>query len=384
MQLTDTLIASGYERVAVNLANDLPSDRYRSHLCTTRADGPLAEFVASHVGKLRLQRARRFDVGALRRLVSYIRQNQIEVLHAHGTTVFISLLASCFPPHPAVIWHNHAGRLTAVEHPKLRWRLAARRVHGTIVASRLLLDWSVRKLGMSSDRIWYIPNYARLPDRVEPATDLPGQPGSRIVSVANLLPDKDPLNLLRAMKFVARDWPAAHLLMVGCPGDQGYMGKVRAELATSALQGRVSLLGVRTDVPSILRACDIGVLGSATEGMPLALVEYGLAGLPAIATRVGQCEEMLGGGSVGLLVSPSAPEELARAVLSLLSSPTQRADLGNRFQQHVQQNYSADRVLQQAGEVYAIVLGSQTKAVRAGASRRRLAEAGENSSKLLF
>ena len=46
MQVCDTLAAGGQERVALNIANLLPGDRYRSHLCTTRADGPLADAVA--------------------------------------------------------------------------------------------------------------------------------------------------------------------------------------------------------------------------------------------------------------------------------------------------------------------------------------------------
>jgi glycosyltransferase involved in cell wall biosynthesis len=369
MQLTDTLIASGYERVAVNLANELPANCYRSYLCTTRADGPLAELVAPHVGRLRLQRTSSFDLGAVRQLVSYVRQNQIEILHAHGTTVFISILASYFWPRPAIIWHNHAGRLAAIEHPKLHWQVAARCVHGTIVASRPLADWCVRILGMSSNRVWYIPNFVRLPDRAQPAGGLPGQPGSRIVSVANLLPDKDPLNLLRSMKTVAREWPTAHLILVGCPGDSGYMTRVRAELADTVLQGRVSMLGVRTDVTSILRACDIGVLASATEAMPLALVEYGMAGLPAVATRVGQCEEILDDGRVGLIVPPSTPDELSRAILSLLASPARRAELGRSFQQYVKEKFSEQQVLPRIGEVYSAVLDSQKKVLRAGAAR---------------
>jgi len=370
MQLTDTLTAAGYERVAVNLANDLPANRYRSYLCTTRRDGPLEELIAPHVGRLRLQRAHRFDLGAVLRLVSYIRKNQIQILHAHGTTVFMSILASRFQPHPAVIWHNHAGRLTADEHPKLRWRLAARRIDGTIVVSQLLQQWCVRNLGMPPDRTWYVRNYVHMPDHVEPASSLPGQPNFRIVSVANLLPDKDPLNLLRAMKIVARESPSAHLLMVGRSGDSAYMEKVRAEMADAVLQGRVSMLGVRSDVASIMKGCDIGVLASATEGLPLTLLEYGMAGLPVVTTRVGQCEEVLNGGRLGLLVPPSAPDELAQAILSLLASPARRAELGNRFQQHVQENYSRDQVLQQIGEVYATVLASRTNVAGAGASRR--------------
>ena len=63
MQVIDTLAMGGAERVAVNLANGLPAARYASHLCTTRQDGPLAASLERHVGRLRLGRTRRLDVG---------------------------------------------------------------------------------------------------------------------------------------------------------------------------------------------------------------------------------------------------------------------------------------------------------------------------------
>src|SRR5438876_11120160 len=86
------------------------------------------------------------------------------------------------------------------------------------------------------------------------------------------------------------------------------------------------------------KACDVGVLSSRSEGMPLALLEYGMNGLPSVATRVGQCAEMLDDGRAGLLVPPAAPEPLAKAILALLQSPEQRAELGGRFRQRTQQH----------------------------------------------
>jgi glycosyltransferase involved in cell wall biosynthesis len=195
-----------------------------------------------------------------------------------------------------------------------------------------------------------------MPEVVEAAAGLPGKPGFRIASVANLLPPKDPLNLLRAMQIVARASPDAHLLMVGRKGDNGYMKLLLAEATDPILRDRVSFLGVRSDVPAILKACDIGVLSSASEGFPLALVEYGLARLPAVATRVGQCEEILDGGRVGLLVPPSTPDELARALLLLLESSARRTELGAGFRRHIRQTYSPERIMQQMSGIYKSVI----------------------------
>ena len=72
VQLIDRLVAGGMERIAVDLANHLPQERYRSYLCTTRADGPLYADLAPHVGHICLRRKHRFDMSALRRFVSFV------------------------------------------------------------------------------------------------------------------------------------------------------------------------------------------------------------------------------------------------------------------------------------------------------------------------
>jgi glycosyltransferase involved in cell wall biosynthesis len=106
----------------------------------------------------------------------------------------------------------------------------------------------------------------------------------------------------------------------------------------------------------VLKACDIGVLSSASEGMPLALLEYGMNGLPAVATRVGQCAEVLDHGRAGLVVPPGASADLAEAIISLLNSPDRRASLGERLRQRTAQAYSADACVNQICGVYDRVL----------------------------
>src|ERR1700731_414729 len=65
MHIIDTLVAAGAERVAVNIVNHLPREKYVPYLCTTRADGPLDAAVAPDVVRLRLERKSRFDCGAV-------------------------------------------------------------------------------------------------------------------------------------------------------------------------------------------------------------------------------------------------------------------------------------------------------------------------------
>ena len=110
MHLIDSLAIGGAEQVAVNLANLLPRDRFRSHLCTTRREGPLAELVRNDVGRLCLQRNRTLDWIAVRRLVAYIRRHDICIVHAHGYALLIAVVAKFFCRPLEIVWHVHYGQ----------------------------------------------------------------------------------------------------------------------------------------------------------------------------------------------------------------------------------------------------------------------------------
>jgi glycosyltransferase involved in cell wall biosynthesis len=355
MHLVDSLDVGGTERMAVNFVNSLPRERYVPYLCTTRRDGPLEESVGADVVRLRLERKHRFDVVAVRRLVEFNREHGVRLLHAHSSSLFVAVAASGFAPHPAVVWHDHYGRYAVEQRNAFLFRQLVRNASGVIAVSEPLAEWARNRLHVPTERVWYIPNFVvPAPDSQPPI--LPGVRGARIVCVANLRPQKDHCTLLRAMALVVQRQPAAHLLLVGAANDAACLDFVKKEISQLELGANVSLLGERHDVAAILRVCDVGVLSSASEGLPLALIEYGMAGLPAVATEVGQCPEVLDQGRAGMLVAPGAARLLAEALLSLLESPDRRAALGLQLRTRVQGFYSSGTIIERACRVYETVL----------------------------
>ncbi|HEX8141046.1 MAG TPA: glycosyltransferase [Pyrinomonadaceae bacterium] len=359
MHITDTLEAGGAEQVAVNLANLLPRERFTSHLCTTRREGRLADELTPDVGRLRLARRWRLDGAALRRMLAYIREHEIKILHAHGSSIFTASVASLFAPRTTIVWHDHYGlpledRAAWVERP------LAKRAGGIIAVSQPLAEWSRRKLAVAADRVWYIPNFVCLPQQSNaPPPELPGEVGARIVCVANLRPQKDHLTLVRAMAEVVGQVPAAHLLLVGAVVDASYREAIEREIALLGLERHVSLLGERRDVAAILRACDVGVLSSIAEGLPLALIEYAQAGLASVATRVGQCAEVLDEGRAGMLVPAQSPRALSAALVKLLASPAERDALGGLIRERARRLYSAGSIIERICQVYEVLLASK-------------------------
>ena len=88
----------------------------------------------------------------------------------------------------------------------------------------------------------------------------------------------------------------------------------------------------------------------------MALLEYGMAGLPVVATGVGQCAEVLDGGRAGISVPPSEPAKLAESLISLLESDELRRELGQKLRQRVLKLYSSDAVITEVCRMYEEVL----------------------------
>lgn len=357
LHLIDSLALGGAESVAVKIANALPQNKFESHLCVTRARGPLETRIAPHVCTLYLDRAHRFDLRAIKKLSGYIRENNIRILHAHSSSLFIARPAHLLNPSCRVIWHVHYGRYATVDRPALVYRTITCRIDGVITVNEPLAKWAIEELRIPKKRVWYLPNFVEAEQVTEAIPpELPGQKGFRIICVAQFRPEKDHITLLRAFQEVVQHCEIAHLLLVGDTVSGEYYKTVQNTVDTLSLRDHVSFLGQRTDVPRLLRNCDIGVLSSVSEGLPLALLEYGVAGLGSVTTDVGQCREVLAGGQCGVVVPVRESHALASALTTLLVDAQQRHTLGQKFRERVQADYSRETVIERLTQLYTQIL----------------------------
>lgn len=379
MQVIDSLAAGGAESIAVTLSNMLPRDRFESFLCATRHSGPLADRVAPHVIQICLGRRGRFDGRAIGRIRRIIRERRIQILHAHGSSLFVARLASFAASSPAlIIWHDHYGR--AENRPRWLYRIGTSGV-GVIAVTPALAEWSRTALGVPPERVWYVPNWVEtFPQKHDTCEELPGITGHRIVCVANLREQKDHLNLLRAAALLRDVIPDVHVLLVGHAAEPRCAEQVGQEIGRLHLRRHVTYLGPRQDVAAILSSCDVGALSSASEGLPLALLEYGAAGLPVVATDVGQCGEVLDGGRAGLLVRPAAPDELADALRRLLESEAARRSFGSALRARVLSNYSPKASVEKICGIYGALLASQQASKASNRSSLAIEREGQPSA----
>jgi glycosyltransferase involved in cell wall biosynthesis len=144
----------------------------------------------------------------------------------------------------------------------------------------------------------------------------------RLVAVGRLKPPKDCLTLVRALAALPSG--SFEALIVGDGPDRGAL---EAEIRRLGLAERVRLAGERRDVPALLAASDVFVLSSASEGLPVSVLEAMAAELPVVASAVGGMHELVVNGETGLLVPPGDVDELAAALGRLIAD----RDLRRRF-----------------------------------------------------
>jgi glycosyltransferase involved in cell wall biosynthesis len=350
LQIIDSLEAGGAERMAVNIANVLAKEGHHSHLCVTRKEGLLQKAIAPEVAYLFLNKKGKIGWRAVFKLRSYIQQHQIEVVHAHSTSAYIAVLALVLLKNrPKLIWHDHYGKADQLDQrPYKIWKLASVFFDQIISVNKLLKAWAEKEL--KCKKVLYLENFALPASTVTLLSPLGGATGKRIVCLANLREQKDHLHLLQAFERLAPEFHEWTLHLCGHDFQDAYSNELKRHIQKPALRSRVFLLGSRPDVTAVLNACDIGVLSSKSEGLPVALLEYGLCELPVVVTDVGACKEVV--ADCGLVVPPENPELLAAALEELMSNRVLRDRYALQFQEHVLQHYGSDRYLKQLLEVY--------------------------------
>jgi glycosyltransferase involved in cell wall biosynthesis len=162
------------------------------------------------------------------------------------------------------------------------------------------------------------------------------------VFVGRLDLQKDPLRLIDAFAIASAQEPDAHLLMIG---DGVLRTRIEKRIRDRGIGTRVTLLGrvPNQELVGLLQGCDLMVLSSAYEGMPICLLEGLACGLPVATTDVGEVRRLVRPGVNGNIADGTSAEDLASAVVDCFRNI--ESYRGERCLE-VAQHYAPTRVLQ--------------------------------------
>jgi glycosyltransferase involved in cell wall biosynthesis len=127
--------------------------------------------------------------------------------------------------------------------------------------------------------------------------------------------------------------------------------------AALGVDGRVVFLGRRTDVPRLLAACDLFVLPSLWEGLPISVLEAMAAGKPVVATAIGGTAEAVIHGQTGMLVPARDGPALADAIATLLGDRALAGRLAMAALERVRSRFSSEAMVAAVVSVYEELLG---------------------------
>lgn len=360
MQAIDSLAAGGAEMVAVNFANGLAATpKVTSYLLSTRVGGPLEARVQPAVRLHILGRKRLIDLAALWRLWKYLRRHRIQLVHAHGSAylMFVAILPfSRFK----LVWHDHHGLALRPDGKReYPYRTFSFLFSHVFCVSVPLLENNRRYLKLAASKVSLLYNYAiRRPVTV--AEQLPKPAGYTLVMNANLRPQKDHLNLIAAVALLHQRLPQLTVYCTGADTDQTWKHQLLAAVREAKLEDHLRFTGSVVNPFAYFEMADVAVLSSESEGLPLTVIEYGLAGCPVVATEVGQVADVVL-PDAGWLVPAKQPEALANALYEALTNKEEAARRAARLRQHCLQSFSEDQALAQVLQVYRQILYSGKK-----------------------
>ena len=305
------------------------------------------------------------------RIPSFVRQLAAlrpDVFHAHLTWPLAckwALLGAAVARVPAIVTTLHLFvELPYTRRIRLEQRLLRTRIHRHIAVSRAVAARWRAVFGVSDHKIRVVHNGIPL-ESFSPAAGrtvhVPGVDASSapvVLNVARLDVQKGQGYLLQAAARV----PGAVFLLVGDGPDRATLEAQARELR---LGNRAVFLGHRRDIPDLLARCDLFVLPSLWEGLPLSILEAMAAGKPVIATSVGGTPEAITQGETGLLVPPADPGALAAAIQAVLADPGLAARLAAAGRARVYREFSVDTMVRGVTAIYDELLdGAETAAER--------------------
>ena len=346
LQLIDSLEAGGAERMAVNYANALAKQIEFSGLVVSRKEGPLVNQIDEGVSYLFLNRNNVIDFKALFKLRNYVLLHKVTVVHAHSTSFFLAFLLKLIHPSIKILWHDHYGDSEFLyKRPVLALRLIAPFFSGIIAVNQKLKVWAQEI--MHFENAIYLPNFPTEEKNITEDTVLEGIEGKRIICLANLRVQKDHFLLLDVAKKLKGSHPEWTFHLVGKDFDDAYSKQIQSLIIAHHLEKNVFLYGTKQDIKNILDQSTIAILTSQSEGLPMAILEYGLHKKPVVVTAVGELPMVIQNGKNGFLIDSQNDELFYKAILELIEKELLRGDVGEALYKSVIENYSEKRVLKQ-------------------------------------
>jgi len=289
-------------------------------------------------------------------LVSFIRRHRFDLVYSNTAAIFEAAIAARIAGVPH-IWHVHEvlerGNVSASVLP-LPW--IKKLISG--LADRVIFESAASRdayqLDGHQDKYLVVHNCVRFREQLSAGNGAAARrqlgisQGDQVVAfIGQFLERKNPLLLVRALARMP-DRSRFRCLFVGAGPLQDRLVR---EIERLHLADCCRLLPFQDDITPVLNALDVLVLPSRQESFGLVIVEAAAFGKPAIATRSEGPGEIILDGETGYLVRQDDEEDLARALVDIFSSKSQRVRMGQAAARRARERFSASEYARKIGKI---------------------------------
>ncbi len=326
-----------------------------------------------------------YDIVTFFNFWNYFRKERFDIVHAHTPKVgVLAQIAAKLAGVPIIVNTVH-GYYFQKNDPPLRRRIfifleriaakcssviffVNREDMQTALDEKICRKKIMRYFGGGIDLSRFNPGAFTEESILEKKSGLKIASNKKIIGiVARLVEEKGYMDLFKAFKYIASKYPDVLLMVIG---PQEPEKKDRIDLADAVkrygIAEKVLYLGERSDINELFLLMDVFVLPSYREGLGISLLEAQAMERPVVATNIRGCREAVENGKTGILVPKKQPQELAKAVMRILSDGNLAKEMGKMGRKRAAKEFDERLVFDRIEKEYNRLIKNKLKNVSTG------------------
>jgi len=356
----DTLGRGGAEMQALDVCRNARENGFEMTFVAFGGGRLEEDFRASGAEFIRLERRLPVDFNLIFKLRKIIKERRIEVAQAYQPVEGLHLYLALIGLQVKKILSFQGFIQDAKNRRAAKFLIP--RMDANIVVSRGLQKWLAREDKLDTSRNFHVIYNGA--DRQRIISNNPVLRAELNLNENDLLfgmianfyrdPRKDHLTLCRALPKVFAEIENAHCVLVGnveASAERKFDECVEF-CRENNIQNKVHFLGAREDVADVLASLDVFVLSSLHEGLPVAVSEAMLAGVPLILSDIEPLVEVSANGKYAEMFQTQNAGELSAKILKLLKDESLRKDLSRSALEYAKENFSIEAHLRELKKLY--------------------------------
>ncbi len=370
LHFLDSLSRGGAEMQALDVCRNAKDFGIDVTLATAGGGALEDDFRESGVEFIRFQRKFPVDIYLASQIRKIIKEHRIEIVHGYQAVDGIHLYLASRGQKGVKRVLSFQGFI-ADKRNRLASKFLIPRMDANISVSRGLQNWLAAKDKLDTSKNFCVIHNGADAKRLIPlGNSLKAELGlvkdSLLLGmVGNFYRDrrKDQFTLCKSLPRVFAEFPSAHCVFAGRieDGAEEKMADCLNFCIENKIIEHVHFLGARSDVPDILSELDIFVFSSLHEGLPVAISEAMLAGVPIIVSDIEPLLEASENGQFAEVFPVKNAEVLSEKILMLLRDKDLREKLADKALLHARENFSIEAHLRELTKLYRSLLETGDK-----------------------